>query len=695
MEAHPRELKAVFRGDVRLTVPLFQRSYVWSVADQWLPLWQDVQTTERRFARGDYSPHFLGAVVLQHKPGGLGSLEVREIIDGQQRLTTLQLFVAAVRDVAASSGNDPRLTRRLSKLVENDPDLVRDEDEQFRLWPTNRDRDSYAAALRGEHKETAYSASLPRTVQAYAWFREHVYAWSTSEPGHVDAALARLADVITDGLQVVVIDLTSTDDAQVIFETLNARGTPLLAADLIKNLLFRTLEAGQRPVESLYQKLWSPLEDRHWEGELRQGRLVRPQLDVFMNYFLITFLQQEVLSHDLFSSVRKDVRADAERAEQMLESINRYSEVYLEVEACTAGTAHEQTALRRLRIADSQTVTPLLLWLFENVTGREREQAIAALESFVVRRAICGWSTANYNRIFLEILRRLGAGEGPVDEVVRQHLAGLTSGSGLWPTDKNVVDELAGRQVYLRLRRDQLRLLLEAIESHVSSTRTEPMAVRKLSIEHLMPQAWEKHWELPEGLSEDDAQRLMEERDRLLHTLGNLTLVTGVLNSTMSNAEWSSKREHLLEFSALTMNRRLPLRWDIDEIVERTTTYALLVCDIWPRTDRLDSTDDIQVAVERATADELSVAGISAERRDDRTSSRGDIAAHIEFVFGDVTPGTFLTISEISKISTPAYPVKSPSPGALSARLFPQGRETTVAGVRPDMQRGVRGATKL
>ncbi|WP_290444578.1 DUF262 domain-containing protein [Cellulosimicrobium cellulans] len=698
VEAHPRPLKSVFRSDVRLTVPLFQRQYVWNVADQWLPLWQDVQQTQRRFELGDLTPHFLGAVVLQQKPASLGSLDLREIIDGQQRLTTLQLFITAVRDLAEHRYGDTRLARRLTRLVENDQDFVERPDEEFKLWPTNRDRSAFRSVLSGDHVETPYAQSLSRPVQAYTWFRDHVAEHLDRTGRTPGEALARLADVITDGLVMVVIDLTADDDAQVIFETLNARGTPLLAADLIKNHIFRTLESAGRPVEDLYATYWRPLEERVWDEDVRQGRLVRKRLDVFMNYVLTAHLQQEVLSHDLFSTVRTYVGGDAGRAVELLDVIRAYSSIYLETEATVIGTAQEQLALRRLRIADTTTATPLLLWLFKNTGGAERERAIAVIESFIVRRAICGWSSSNYNRIFLEALRRVSSGERPVDAVIQEHLAGLGSGSGYWPRDHDLEQELPTRTLFKRLKREQLRLLLEALEDALTTRYTEARPPgTKLSVEHLLPQAWRSSWPLPDEQGDDAVRTVSERRDGLLHTLGNLTLVTGPLNSSMSNGSWAAKRQHLMRYSALTLNRTLPVVWDVEEIEERGRTLTRAACEIWPAPPPISDTVTPDLATtERASADELAIAGVdpSESARPVRTG-RGDIAAHIDFAFADRAPGDFLTIHEISKVPSPAYPDKAPSQGAIAARLFPDGRPSTVPGVRPDRRDGVRGAVKV
>lgn len=138
MDAKPYRLKNVFRSDVRLTVPLFQRPYVWNLEQQWLPLWEDVLDTTGRAAHGDVVPHFLGAVVLEQQRSSTGSLEVRQVIDGQQRLTTLQLIIAAVRDEFVVREIDHKSRRRLTKLLENDPDSVDEPDERHK-----REREAY------------------------------------------------------------------------------------------------------------------------------------------------------------------------------------------------------------------------------------------------------------------------------------------------------------------------------------------------------------------------------------------------------------------------------------------------------------------------------------------------------------------------------------------------------------------------
>lgn len=135
------------------------------------------------------------------------------------------------------------------------------------------------------------------------------------------------AEVLFEHLEVVVIDLGPNDNAQIVFETLNTRGTALLASDLIKNLLFRTLQDAGRPVEQLYQRHWETLEGEVWQKDVRQGRLTRPRLDAFMGFFLVVLMQREVQAHQLFPTARTFVSNDADRALELLQEASRYAAV--------------------------------------------------------------------------------------------------------------------------------------------------------------------------------------------------------------------------------------------------------------------------------------------------------------------------------------------------------------------------------
>lgn len=305
----------------------------------------------------------------------------------------------------------------------------------------------------------------------------------------------------------------------------------------------------------------------------------------------------------------------------------------------------EARVLTRMEVADTQTLTPVLLWLFGNTSGPVRLKALLSLESYVVRRTLCRLTTKNYNRLFLELLRRLGDGSGPADVVVERYLVEQGSESGIWPSDAELVSSIERLPLYRLLKRDRLQRVLLALEDHLTTARTEPVPVsRRLSVEHLMPQAWAENWAVP--VEPAEAEVIQQERDSLLHTLGNLTLVTGSLNASMSNAAWPVKRQHLLRNSALTLNRSLPENWDSPEIRARGTELATAASTLWSRP--AGATQYVPDSARDLRPDR-------AVKSTGSTNMRRDIAQHIVEVFADLPSGTFLSVAEIRRVPTSQY----------------------------------------
>ena len=233
----PRE---VFYMPQRLLVPLFQRPYVWSKEGQWEPLWNDVlRVAEKILNKQETEAHFLGAVVLQQQPADIGALPVRTVIDGQQRLTTLQLLLDAVHEEVGVAGFEA-IAKQVQDLVENAEHFVKDPEDRYKVWPTNRDREAFnevmSAAAPIDYDSLVNTKS--KMVQCHRYFAQQASEWLHSDDLVAERAHA-LVQTVSVYLQLVVIELLPNEDAQEIFETLNARGTPLTPADLIKNLIFQ------------------------------------------------------------------------------------------------------------------------------------------------------------------------------------------------------------------------------------------------------------------------------------------------------------------------------------------------------------------------------------------------------------------------------------------------------------------------
>jgi hypothetical protein len=249
MKANAVPLLAIFEQKATLEVPLFQRQYVWTREAQWEPLWEDISRKFREYCDGskDSPPHFLGAMVLDQKQTPVTHVAKRQVIDGQQRLTTFQLFLAAFRDYCLEQ-DVKDLADECDSFLENRGMMVNKEVDRYKVWPTLLDRQQFQSVLasrsRAEvekrhpltrQKYARHADPRPRMVEAYLYFMDELASFfrptrdeaPTQDESTLRDRLVESFAALKNALQVVAVDLEQGDDAQVIFETLNARGEPL------------------------------------------------------------------------------------------------------------------------------------------------------------------------------------------------------------------------------------------------------------------------------------------------------------------------------------------------------------------------------------------------------------------------------------------------------------------------------------
>ena len=597
--------QAIFNQPQRFSVPLFQRPYVWSQDNQWEPLWEDVTRAAERMLKapnGKHQPHFLGAVVLQQVTNGTGSLQHRTIIDGQQRLTTLQVLLDALQAefVRVEAVKE---AKRVERLVTNEDDFCDRPEDRHKVWPTNRDRDAFFEVM-GAPPPVDYDLlrnSSQRLVEAHRFFAEEARKWLTGAgEGEVSARAHVLDKVVREQLQIVVIDLSADENAQEIFETLNARGSQLTAADLIKNFVFqRAVEEGV-DVEAAYQRYWADFETAFWEEKVASGRVLYPRASLFLNHWLISRTGEEILAREVFERFKHFATHEANKPmSALLGEIHRASLVYRRLtDLAGAPSAHEErlsTFAYRIAVIEVDVVKPVILWLYDpeqpRISEPQQEKALQALESWLIRRALIRGVSGLYTRVFSELLKFLMHGDRTLaGDRVEAFFKSQTADSNYWPDDQDLARELDGAMVYKRLQQKRLRMIFESIEDHLRGWKGAAPAkgaerVRRgvLHIEHVMPRKWQTHWPAPEDAS-DEAQR-----DRLIHTLGNLTLLTGKLNASISNAAWtgpSGKAAALQAHDVFHLNRHLLHRagagWDDANIRARTLELIALIQEVWP-----------------------------------------------------------------------------------------------------------------
>src|SRR5690606_11560062 len=336
MDTQVRTPQAIFMQPQRLLVPLFQRPYVWNEEFQWEPLWKDLERVATRLLQSpqtNHAPHFLGAVVLQQLATPTSDLQQRTIIDGQQRLTTLQLLLDALHaEIACVGATMP--AARLDPLIANGEAFRRNPEDRFKVWPTNRDRAAFNEVMEApapiDYQKLKFRTS--RMAKAHEHFALQGREWLGAEGSDQLAARAEAIErCARELLQIVVIDLTASENAQEIFETLNARGAVLTAADLIKNFVFQRLLEQGADVEEAYRQYWQQFETAFWEEEVSVGRVKHQRSSVFLNHWLVARTGEEVVAREVFS--RFKVYADYHAEQPMLEllqELHRAAAIYRE-----------------------------------------------------------------------------------------------------------------------------------------------------------------------------------------------------------------------------------------------------------------------------------------------------------------------------------------------------------------------------
>ena len=605
MDTQVRTPQAIFMQPQRLLVPLFQRPYVWNEELQWEPLWKDLERVANRLLQSPgtpQAPHFLGAVVLQQLQSQTSDLQQRTIIDGQQRLTTLQLLLDALHsEIELAGAKMP--AARLNPLITNAEPFCKHKEDRFKVWPTNRDRDAFNEVMQAptpvDYAQLKHKAS--RMAKAHQYFAERCRAWLNEHgPDNVATRADAIERTARELLQIVVIDLTAGENAQEIFETLNARGAVLTAADLIKNFVFqRLLEQGAN-VEEAYDKYWKQFETAFWEQEVSVGRVTHQRSSVFLNHWLVAQTGEEVLAREVFTGFKTyaDFRAGRTMME-LLQEIHRSAGIYREFtekgEQLDGPLDRIGLFAYRARTLESEVVKPVLLSLLDHPSGplpqAQVDSALDVLESWLARRMLVRATAKSYNKLLAEVVSIVrNTPPQQVGQTMRDHFASQGAETAYWPDDAEVRSALASMAVYRKLSRARLRMVLESIEDHwrgwlAGQTSAAGMRIRRASyaIEHLMPQSWLKHWPLTEGVTEP-------EREARIHRLGNLTLLTKKLNSTVSNGSWlgaTGKAEHLQEKDVVLLNSKVLKQyqgnqWDESAIDARTTDAIEAILAIWP-----------------------------------------------------------------------------------------------------------------
>jgi len=566
MKATEANLLQFIQRSPQFIIPIYQRTYSWS-GKECLQLWGDIL---RAGKSEDIKAHFMGSVVYIQE--GLYQVTTNAsllVIDGQQRLTTITLLLAALEEAiealpeGAREPLDGFSPRKLRNYYLVNPE---EEDQRhYKLILSQTDKDTLIALINRAELPPEYSLRVAENMQ---FFRYQI------------ARLDDLTPLCTGIAKLLIIDTSLTrgdDNPQLIFESMNSTGKELSQADLVRNFVLMGLEPKLQ--SRLYRDYWRPMELDF--GQQAYGE----QFDAFMRHFLIlktgNIPRQDEVYESFKAYARSRDRAEA-GTEELIAEIRRFAGYYCAMalgkeKRSTLGKAFQD--LRELRV---EVAYPFLLELYSDcaeglLSDEEFLEIVRLVESYVLRRAICAIPTNSLNKTFATFGKALK--KDRYLESVIAHLLLLPS-YRRFPKDEEFRREFETRDLYKsRIRAYWLRRLENA-------ERKEHVSIDEYTIEHIMPQN--------ENLSHAWKSELGPDWGRihatLLHTLGNLTL-TGY-NSEYSDRPFAEKRdmEGGFKHSPLKLNQGLGAldRWDENAINHRAQRISGLAVDIW-KYPQLDS----------------------------------------------------------------------------------------------------------
>ena len=624
MDAKPHTLQTVLTQKCQWVVPVYQRHYVWeTTANKQLPeFWNELQDkTLRSFDSTSRSfPHYFGAIIYSQADQPFGTMPQHRLVDGQQRITTFHLTLAAIREVARDYEIQTLLHQTEDYLLNAESAGMANPDREcYKLWPSSSDRaiyrsivDSSLSELKSKcsqcfHKTSgnlnkAQSSHLLRAfwylyteISAFAEERDKKHGISPED------ALKAVFQNFLQGFQIVVITLGEEDDAQEIFASLNGLGEPLTPFDLIRNDVFHRAQISGEDSQKIFDEQWKIFEEPFWHQKLKQGRLKRPRADHLITHALIAEIGQTV-------DVGK-VTAEYQHYVQQREFASIADELnILLTHAKTYRAMEEQNpppVLARianvLRTWKFFVIYPLILRInMLAIKDDEKVQLFRFIENYIVRREICGLTAQGYNNLIPRIIQHT-EGENPVSEVL-EYISSITVDTFRMPDDDEVTDAFVNYKAYGGIPTNCLRYILHQIERKMRDKfHEEPGPFEDLTVDHILPRSWPENWPLPNGVSvqhrtvidavqhghipDDETRTLMYDRQKAIDTLGNLTLVTPPLNSSMTNDGWQKKRKRLGK-SLLALNREISLhsQWDEQAIRTRAERLATIANSIWPAT---------------------------------------------------------------------------------------------------------------
>ena len=617
------------RNTSKYEIPFFQRGYVWQ-EENWDELLENVLDGRKN--------HFMGSIILKSLPSSSGTVTRWSIIDGQQRLTTLSILFRAAYDALPletfSEEDQKVINANLDFFLFNRENKI-GAVKEIKIQHSRIDRQEYKKVISGEAKSIVDSIVLTsecengqkpshNILQCYKYFYKKLV-------DDTDKCVRVYEFLIGEEYNFLVkIDLAVDENEQAIFDTVNTAGVRLTCADTIKNALFQRIkELSSGPnveddVVKFYQETWEStfISDEsvinYWSTEKKMGRLKRDNLEILLHSVALIKLIYDPYKNtldeltDLFRNYIASM-AEVDAVKDLVKEIVDYAKIYKKYIVQNDSTTRyscDNPVLRVLHILDVMdisTLHPYLLKLLRDNDMVDSEEIsenlrrkLKLVETYIIRLVACNDSVRmkNLGKVCSKLLS---------DRTIEEEIS-----------EKNgyINDSILETQLLTQTSNKSATLILFWIEMH-NRYKDNRESIKELAysytLEHILPQKWEAHWQIPltpitEECDAEEAKKRDEEnvsaRQRAVFEIGNMTLLNGRLNSSISNYDINRKvegekgKKGIRYYNELSMTKRFlenydkEKKWDESTIRARSKVLIEEFKKIWPLDITLTSEAD-------------------------------------------------------------------------------------------------------
>ena len=542
----------------QFVIPVYQRNYTWTAGKEVAQYLEDLSSV----LRGEYSNHFLGILIYLDTPIDSFTREY-SVIDGQQRLTTTFIILYAIKSILKEKGDDSAINNLDGQYLTNP---YSDDKMKYKLKPLVADDEVYQKIVEERFDEIKENESNVYKNYLYVIDKLKVFMGDGYSANDILMALNKL--------YVVCVPISEEDNAQKIFESINATGVKLTASDLIRNFILMDLKSDVQ--ERFYKNYWKKIED-YISSDSKK-------LELFFRMYLAakthTLPNKSVIYRNFVSWV-KESKVDTE---ELLKDIVLYAEAYYSIyrrDFSELDSAIRESVKEFRRIL-SDMPAPALMELYilckkKEISEKTFSQLVEMISFYLIRRALCDLDTSSITRMFptfiRDVLDECNGDYSNIIDIAGKNLVTKNIGNAMYmPTDTQMRELIINANMYNI--RSTLRIFFDKLEL---ANNPAPVDLSSLSVEHIMPQSKSKEWM--------NALQIDEETYNFnLHRLGNLTLAAKNDNSAMGDKLWEYKNEILKSTSHLKINEEILKidKWTIDEIDKRTNDLIDRMIELYP-----------------------------------------------------------------------------------------------------------------